>query len=300
MSELVSLDEARVALRTRMRYASKLAPIVIAQNAVRRPGVVVRDTVYEGAIVDERVLTPVFPWVAWPSRLSLLALRRGAIRWDGGAAEPGDVLLFTPETASIMRFEQTAFVELEWTSPRAAEFRGVVHLGRVPIAELERLAVAIVDASFPPRRVLGAAIGLGRGLGAPLEGFEPASFTAAVTPRDEKIAGALCGMLENLAASADTMRLGEEAAMSPRQLQRVLTKFGETYGLGVKSWRDLRNRWRLQVAAVLLANPDLEVAAIAAEVGYASGPALARAFAKAGFPPPLEVRRRVALGAAGS
>ncbi len=298
MPELASPDEARIALRTTMRYASKLAPIVIAQHAVRRPGVVLRDTLYQGAVVDERVLTPVFPWVVWPSRLSLLAVRRGSIVWEGGAAQPGDVLLLTPETASIMRFEGTAFVELEWTSPRASEYRGVMTLGRVGVAEIDRIADAIADAAVPPRRALAAAVVLGRSLGAPLEGLDPAAWDEAVTPRDEKIARAVCGMLENMAVAADTMHLGEEAAMSPRQLQRVLTKFGETYGLGVKSWRDLRNRWRLQVAAVLVAHPDVEVGDVAAEVGYASGPALARAFAKAGFPPPLEVRRRVLGGGA--
>lgn len=293
MDEPPSLDERRIALRTSMRYASKLAPVVVSQDAVRRPGLVARSTVYDGVIVDERVLTKVFPWLTRPSRLSTIAVRRGTIEYAGGVAREGDVLLLPPELAAAMRFEGTSFVELEWMSPRADAYREVAALGHVHPGEIERLASAISDPEVPGRRVLASAIGLGRALGAPLEGFDAAAFEPVVTARDEQLATALCGMLSNLATAADTFHLGEGAALSPRQLQRVLVKLGDTFGLGVTTWRDLRNRWRLQVAAVLLGRPELDVAAIAVEVGYASGPALARAFAKAGFPPPLEVRRRL-------
>lgn len=279
-----------------MRFESKLAPVVIAQHALRRPKIVIRATEYVGGIVDERVLTRAFPWIVWPSRLQVLAVRRGTIRWGSKVSAEGDVLLLTPEQASTMRFEGTSYLDLEWTSPHAATHNGVVSLGRVSREQLDRIAAGIADREAPARRTFHEAIEVARTMGAPLDGFDASTFGPATTERDERIASALCGLFANLATAADTLHLGEGSDMSPRQLQRVLVRFGETYGLGVTSWRDLRNRWRLQVAAVLLGFPKLAIADIASEVGYGSGPALARAFAKAGFPPPLEVRRRLLEG----
>jgi transcriptional regulator GlxA family with amidase domain len=62
--------------------------------------------------------------------------------------------------------------------------------------------------------------------------------------------------------------------------------------VGSVSWRDLRNRWRVQLAVVLLGNARVRVEDVAREVGYASGPALARALAAHGLPNAREIRRR--------
>ena len=100
----------------------------------------------------------------------------------------------------------------------------------------------------------------------------------------------------SLATQADTTSLSELAQLSPRQLQRILRCYNARYNNnGGDNWRDLRNRWRLQVAAVLLSVEGPTVGEIASEVGYGSAPALARAFAKAGFPTPTDLRRRLLL-----
>jgi transcriptional regulator GlxA family with amidase domain len=66
--------------------------------------------------------------------------------------------------------------------------------------------------------------------------------------------------------------------------------------MNLASWRDTRNRWRLQVAAVLLSRTDLSVSDIAEETGYRSPQAMARSFLRAGLPSPSEVRRLLLAG----
>jgi len=55
-------------------------------------------------------------------------------------------------------------------------------------------------------------------------------------------------------------------------------------------------KWRMQVAAGLLASGNQNIAAIAAETGYGSEAAFSRAFKKIVGMPPSEWRRRIALG----
>ncbi len=62
----------------------------------------------------------------------------------------------------------------------------------------------------------------------------------------------------------------------------------------IKSWRDLRNRYRVQFGIALLSVPELSVAAIAGDVGYGSAAAFARALANLGLPPPGELREEIA------
>lgn len=88
--------------------------------------------------------------------------------------------------------------------------------------------------------------------------------------------------------------LGEIAGLSTRHMQRIYAQFCSTYCMDFSSWRDTRNRWRVQLAAVLLSRPELSQTDIAANVGYRSTPALARAFARAGLPSPGELRRAYA------
>ena len=286
-------DGDRIAIHTVMEHVSKIAPAVVSARALRRQELVLRHTRYDGLTVDERLLTSAYPWLAPPSRLQALVVRRGRIVHGDAVLGPGDAVLVAPHEQSAMRFESTAFVDLEWTTPRAADHAGPVTLGRGSMDAFDALAARIDDPAAPQRATFAIALDLFRDLGAPMGDLSAARLTGAPPERDERIAAALTGMVGTLATSADTLRLGEETELSPRQLQRILSAFGDTYGLGIKSWRDLRNRWRIQIAAVLLGCPGVTVADAAAEVGYGSAPALARAFAKAGLPPPTEVRRRL-------
>jgi len=63
------------------------------------------------------------------------------------------------------------------------------------------------------------------------------------------------------------------------------------------TWQYL-TRWRMQIAARLLAEGTRKVAAVAFEVGYDSEAAFSRAFRKAAGVPPARWRQQQAIGAA--
>lgn len=282
------------ALRTRFRFASGVAPLLVVVDAWRRPDLVLRRTLYEGAIVDERHLTRAFPWVAPPSRAQLLGVFGGHVTFEtaGGPlrAEPGDVVLLTPPMASRARFERTHFVDLEWTTTRAESIETPRVVGRTDAEGVRALASTIASSTLPFERAFDDARAVLAHAGASFDGLDVDRAWLGPTPRDERIATAIGAQLASLATKASASDLGELATLSPRQLQRVLEKFSATYGINGGNWRDMRNRWRLQLAAVLLAFPELSVADIAKDVGYATATALARAFSAVGYPPPLELR----------
>ena len=69
--------------------------------------------------------------------------------------------------------------------------------------------------------------------------------------------------LAHLSSRATTVHLGDSAQLSPRQLQRLVEEFNSRYGINAGNWRDTRNRWRVQIAAVMLSLPQLTVADVA-------------------------------------
>jgi transcriptional regulator GlxA family with amidase domain len=114
------------------------------------------------------------------------------------------------------------------------------------------------------------------------------------TDQDRLLAQGFEEQLENLTShSAIGFEIVDSMHLSERQLRRLVGDFYARYGINARSWRDVRNRMRVQTAVLLLSRPELTVAQVAREAGYASPNALARAFSKAGFPPPAIVRQRL-------
>jgi AraC-like DNA-binding protein len=262
--------------------------------ALRRPELVLRSTRYEQVIVDERVLTRAFSWIAPPSRLQALALVEGRIIFEAGRSSievaPGDVVLLTPPMASRARFERAAFIDLEWNADavNALDVPRVVR--RTDTSPLVQLANVIRDVTRSHRSVFAEAFAVFASAGAPLGALSALELEGGPTARESRLACAIEAQLRDLATSAGSVNLGELADLSPRQLQRVVEELTARYGINAGNWRDMRNRWRIQIAAVLLSVPELTLGDVAAEVGYASASALARAFANAGLPPPSEIR----------
>lgn len=251
-------------------------------------------------MVDERHLTQAFPLVAPPSRLQLLGVVSGGLTLET-AGEPlrlsaGDVVLLTPPMGSRARYENIRFVDVEWSTPEAASVDGPRLVGRADVHSLGGVGAMITTPSVPFARALPEALAILKAAGAPTESVRLDETWRGPTARDERIASAIAAQLEMLATKASATEVGELATLSPRQLQRVLKEFSATYGVNAGNWRDMRNRWRLQIAVVLLSVPDLSVADIAKDVGYATATALARAFAAVGYPSPLEVRATLARG----
>ena len=112
------------------------------------------------------------------------------------------------------------------------------------------------------------------------------------TERERRLARAFELQFENLAIDVPTaLSMGDCVGRSGRQVQRNFDDFGRRYPLNAQSWRDARNRWRVENATLLLSRPELTVLQVAREVGYASPNALARALGQAGFPPPALLRK---------
>jgi len=149
---------------------------------------------------------------------------------------------------------------------------------------------------LPQRALFARSIDAFRRAGAPLGAHRAEQLQGAPSEREQRIAQAIAGQLDLIGTTADTLVLGEQAGVSPRQLQRIYARLCSTYGMNLASWRDTRNRWRLQIAAVLLSRTDLSLSEIAGETGYRSPQAMARAFLHAGLPSPSDVRRLLLPG----
>lgn len=281
---------APVATRSALRFVSRATPCRVTAISLRRPELAVRRTDYVSAIVDERVLTRAFPWLGESQRRIALAVLRGRIEWDAVRARPGDVVLLRLEDMARGRFVDTTFLELEWKPEQDVPLREPV-LVRGGVTGLDELAAVLDDDLADVRETLRrafetfAAAGIAHGL---------AVDELAQGPSEDDVAfvRALDAQFATLATAADTDRFGEALGLSPRQVQRRFADYACRMHVGSVSWRDLRNRWRVQLAVVLLGNARVRVEDVAREVGYASGPALARALAAHGLPNAREIRRR--------
>lgn len=280
-----------------LSHVSRATSCEVLSVSLRRPDVVLRHTRYANVVVDERMLTAAFPWISSQTRLLAVLVVGGRIDWPGLTAVAGEAIVLLPEHMALGRFDDVSLLELEWASLEARHIGQPTRVGTVAEPALE-LITRLLDPDADQRLTFAmafeafAASGVAHGLGAnPLEG--------GPTPSEARLARALDVQFASLATAADTLHLAELAGVSPRQVHRLMSELIQKMQLNARSWRDLRNRWRVQLAAVLLGDPQASVASIAAEVGYASAPALARALASAGLPSPREIRRRL-RGASGN
>jgi AraC-like DNA-binding protein len=284
------------ALRLDLRYTSPVAGPVVEVISLRRPELVLRRTSYHRIVVDERLLTRSFQLVNPPSRLVCVVLLDGVLDFYGSDGHvhlaAGDTALLAVRGTERARWQGTTYLDLEWDDPEHAAHQKPIKLARVDLDQAAQLKAALDDRAADQRATLARGFALFRALGAPvprtLDGL-----SGEPSPSDRKLALAMEEQMAHLGSRATAAHIGDSVGLSPRQLQRVVHDFHARYAMNAGNWRDTRNRWRIQIAAVLLSLRDLTVADIAAEVGYASPNALARAFAQAGLPVPAEVRRRL-------
>ncbi len=280
-----------VAIRSALRFVSRATPCRVTAIALRRPELAVRRTDYVDLVVDERVLTRAFPWGGESQRRIALAVLRGRIEWSSVSAVAGDVVLLPLEHMAAGRFDDTSFVELEWR-PADADLLPAPRLVRRGAAGFASLGALLErDDGDTLEAVSGA-----------FEAFSAAGVDHRLTidgltwrPSEDDLAfaRALDAQFVALATSADADRFGEALGLSPRQVQRRFAEYASKLHVNARSWRDLRNRWRVQLAAVLLGTAGARAEAVAKEVGYASAPALARALTAHGLPSVRDIRRRV-------
>jgi AraC-like DNA-binding protein len=290
------MGPAEPALRFDLRYTSPIAGPVVEVMSLRRPDLVLRHTSYHRIVVDERLLTRSFQLVNPPERLMCVVLLDGVLDLYGHDEHlhltVGDAALVAVRGTDRARWQRTHYLDLEWEDAAHAAHQRPIKLSPADLSEVERLKTSLDDRTADQRATLVRGLALFRALGAPVPRSLD-SLAGAPSQQDRKLARAMEEQMVHLSSRATTVHIGDSTGLSPRQLQRVVHEFHARYAMNAGNWRDTRNRWRIQIAAVLLSLPGLTVADVAAEVGYASPNALARAFAQAGFPAPAEVRRRL-------
>jgi AraC-like DNA-binding protein len=272
-------------------YASPKVGLIEQICAIRSSVMLVRNTRYN-AVVDEHVLTSIFRFVPPPRRLIVVVVHRGQMRVLGPrplVVREGQAALLSGVDMSWARFEHASYLDIEGLPTSAGAEETPRLLPAPKLGRVRRLEAALDSSEAPPAETLAEGSALARALGAPLPALSVEQF-AAPTPRDLAIAQAMVQQFALLSTEATATSLADAVSRSPRQLQRIVHDFNRRYGLNAGNWRDTRNRWRLQTATLLLSVPSLSIAEIAAEVGYRSPGALARAFAKVGFPAPAELR----------
>lgn len=293
------MREKPLALRQVLRFAPRASDALVEIVSLKRPEAIIRRTHYAGVVVDERVLTRIFPWIPRAPTLQVFVLLRGAVRLaarDGSSMldmVAGDAALLSPADASHARYEDVCYLDLEWTPASRVAEPPLRRLAPVDLGRAARLDEHLVRESATDAAIFTEAFELFRSAGAPLGTLSVETFEGGPSAQDVRIASAITAQIAVLPTAASALSLGEHAELSPRQLQRVFTQFCDRYRLNASSGRDMRNRYRLQIAIALASIPSLSVAELAAEVGYASPGALARAFANAGLPPPSALRDEI-------
>lgn len=276
-----------IAVRYDVRHVSASTGAIVACTSLRRRDVVLRRLEYRSLVVDEALLARGFPVVASPlASVACVVLEGRVAVGDGLVAEAGSLVVYPRDALSRIVWDDALVLELEWRgSPRPAE---VAPVPAETLPALRALALLLGDADAPRKLVLAYAFDVFARLGV-AHGLEVDRLRPDVDPRDGELVEALGRRFHGLASSSDVETLVDDVGISPRHAQRAVRKVCTDYRLSGSSWRDLRNRWRVQLAAVLLGTGRAPVGVVAAEVGYASGAALARAFAELGLPRPQDL-----------
>jgi AraC-like DNA-binding protein len=289
-------ERGPLALRQVLRFVPRTSRALVEIISIKRPEAIVRRSRYSGVVVDERVLTEIFPWVPRSPTLQAYVLLAGTLQLaalDGSSTlrmRPGDTALLSPSDASHARYQDVSYLDVEWTPAGPPAGPAVRGLAPVDLARAQALGERLATGATPDAEIFTDAFALFREAGAPLGDLSVDAFEGGPSAQDLRIGQAITAQIADLRMAASALSLGEHAELSPRQVQRIFAQFCERYRLNATSWRDMRNRYRLQIAILLASIPSISVATLADEVGYASPAALARAFANAGLPSPSELR----------
>jgi transcriptional regulator GlxA family with amidase domain len=200
-------------------------------------------------------------------------------------------VLLAPADATFIRYEDMHCLDLEWTEKRDAP--PLQRFGPIDCDRAFRVAERMVSGESADFEAFADTIALFREVGAPLGSVAAETLRGGPSDQDLRIARAIEGQVATLRSAASALSMGELADLSPRQLQRLLADYCKRYRMNGGTWREMRNRYRLQIAIVLLST-SMPIAEIADEVGYASSNAFSRALSNVGLPTPTEVRTEIA------
>lgn len=273
-----------------LRYASPAVGTVVEAFSLRRPERMLRVTKWANVIIDYRLMSASFRYRAPASRLNALVLLEGRAQIEDLRLSPGDAVLFDPQRMTRSRWENAVMLGLEWRCAKGEDDARPKLIDRPSLPRMLAIARALEDESRAQLPLFEEAISEYRALGAPID---LGAMEGEPSERDRRIARAMERQLANLSTEATTLHLGEDASLSPRQLQRTIHEFNDRYSINAGNWRDMRNRWRIQIGSALLSIPTLSLAEVAREVGYSSPSLFSRALANLGLPTCEALRERL-------
>lgn len=249
----------------------------------------------EGVIDESLLVRPIFPAaslevrpaIAVPLHGRVLVRLGGERRW----IEPGEGYVMRPGSHPGWRIEagcrgltfawdgaladppSETFFRLTASQCRALEHAAELAYAPANLAEASNVHSACIDA-LRATELLPAAT------------FE----RTEVDPACQALSLAIDARLSHLAEEPMQVELQEELGISERHLRRLTAEVFKRYGFVDTNWGEARVRRRLMAAVAFMSHPDATVSLVAREVGYHSTQAMARAFSRAGFPPPGRIR----------
>lgn len=252
----------------------------------------------EGVIDDSLLHRPVFPAEGLEERPAISILLQGRLLVRAGEVrrwvEPGEGYVMQAHSSfgwRILEGCQGLTVAWEGAPATAAPFFRVTDDQRA----------ALLDATA--RMHSGAGIEAAPGVHqAAIDALQSTGLLpdAALTktpcdPAHQALSMAIDARLSNLAEEPMQIELQEELGISERTLRRLTSEMFKRYGFVDTNWGEARGRRRLMAAVAFMSNPAATTSLVAHAVGYHSTQAMARAFARAGFPAPSKIRETLAL-----
>lgn len=258
----------------------------------------VRVTRTAGVTLDEHLLYPATDWTGDGARPQaeitlegrLRNTENGEVRW----VEPGtfaiggalDTLYARVEADSLILSVDWALGSLGARAPRGLPTGALSEAARRTLITHAHTIIG-GDLSVVPSvlTTLSAA-------GLPLDPIA-SDLELSIEEEDRAVVAALSEAMSNLAASPMSVDLERTLQRSRRHVVEVVRRVASRFGLNGSDWRSLRDRFRLNAAAVLCTHAEARTDNVARAVGYGSSRALCHAFARAGLPAPSTMRAAV-------
>lgn len=259
----------------------------------------VRVTRTVGVICDEHLLYPATDWTGDGARPQAEVTLEGSLR----NTENGEVRWVMPGTYAIggalaslyARVERDSLIlSVDWAlgSLGARIPRGLPtgQLATPAHKELIDHANAIIagDVAVVPR-----VLDVLRTEGVPLDPIRSDDLPLSIDEEDRAVVAALTQAMCNLGASPMSVDLERTLARSRRHVVDSVRRVASRFGLNGSDWRSLRDRFRLNAAAVLCTHANARTENVARAVGYGSARALCHALARAGLPTASAMREVV-------
>lgn len=253
----------------------------------------------EGVIDDSLLHQPIFPARLLYRQPALSILLRGRLLIRLGSErrwiEPGEGYVMRPHADLSWRMLGGCHgLTFAWFGP-ATDLPNETFFALSPEqrTKIERATDAMYEKSNFERamQVHSAAIdALQSTQLVPANAFETTECDSAY----QALMMAVDARLSSLADEPMQVELQEELGISERHLRRLTSEVFKRYGLVDANWGKARVRRRLSTAVAFMSNPNATVSLVAQQVGYHSTQAMARAFGRAGFPAPGQIRATLA------